>query len=158
MRKIAVLFSILIFMSCGNSTVKKPANLISEDQMVEILFDVILINSAKGVNKQLLQNNIENPLNYIYRTYGIDSLQFTESNTYYTYHTDQYNSIYEKVESKLDKEKVAYQAIIDNKIRIKDSIKKAQQNQIDTTKIARDKKRYVNKPSLPLSKFDSLRK
>ena len=84
MRKIAVLFSILIFMSCGNSTVKKPANLISEDQMVEILFDVILINSAKGVNKQLLQNNIENPLNYIYRTYGIDSLQFTESNTYYT--------------------------------------------------------------------------
>ena len=56
MRKIAVLFSILIFMSCGNSTVKKPANLISEDQMVEILFDVILINSAKGVNKQLLQN------------------------------------------------------------------------------------------------------
>ena len=145
-------------MSCGNSTVKKPANLISEDQMVEILFDVILINSAKGVNKQLLQNNIENPLNYIYRTYGIDSLQFTESNTYYTYHTDQYNSIYEKVESKLDKEKLAYQAIIDNKIRIKDSIKKSKQNQIDTSKKA-PKKGTPSKSDLnPLRKFDSLRK
>ena len=158
MRKIAVLFSILIFMSCGNSTVKKPANLISEDQMVEILFDVILINSAKGVNKQLLQNKIENPLNYIYRTHGIDSLQFTESNTYYTYHTDQYNTIYEKVESKLDIEKAAYEAIIDAQKRIKDSIKKSRKNKIDTTKIAREKIKPIKKSLLPSSKFDSLRK
>ena len=65
MRKIAVLMSFLFFASCGESGTKKPANLISEDLMAAILYDVILINSAKGVNKQLLQNNIENPLNYI---------------------------------------------------------------------------------------------
>jgi hypothetical protein len=158
MRKTAVLISVLVFMSCGKSAVKKPANLIPENQMVEILFDVILINSAKGVNKQLLQNKIENPLNYIYRTHGIDSLQFTESNTYYTYHTDQYNTIYEKVESKLDIEKAAYEAIIDAQKRIKDSIKKSRKNKIDTTKIAREKIKSIKKPLLPSSKFDSLRK
>ena len=158
MRKTAVLISALVFMSCGKSAVKKPANLIPENQMVEILFDVILINSAKGVNKQLLQNKIENPLNYIYRTHGIDSLQFTESNTYYTYHSDQYNTIYEKVESKLDIEKAAYEAIVDEQKRIKDSIKESRKNKIDTTKIARDKIKSVKKSLLPLSKFDSLRK
>lgn len=158
MRKTAVLISVLVFMSCGKSAVKKPANLIPENQMVEILFDVILINSAKGVNKQLLQNKIENPLNYIYRTHGIDSLQFTESNTYYTYHTDQYNTIYEKVESKLDIEKAAYEAIIDAQKRIKDSIKKSRKNKIDTTKIAREKTKSIKKSLLPSSKFDSLRK
>tara|TARA_B110001452_G_scaffold63304_1_gene50084 strand:+ start:2151 stop:2627 length:477 start_codon:yes stop_codon:yes gene_type:complete len=158
MRKTAVLISVLVFMSCGKSAVKKPANLIPENQMVEILFDVILINSAKGVNKQLLQNKIENPLNYIYRTHGIDSLQFTESNTYYTYHTDQYNTIYEKVESKLDIEKAAYEAIIDAQKRIKDSIKKSRKNKIDTTKIAREKIKPIKKSLLPSSKFDSLRK
>ena len=158
MRKTAVLISVLVFMSCGKSAVKKPANLIPENQMVEILFDVILINSAKGVNKQLLQNKIENPLNYIYRTHGIDSLQFTESNTYYTYHTDQYNTIYEKVESKLDIEKAAYEAIIDAQKRIKDSIKKSRKNKIDTTKIAREKIKSIKKSLLPLRKFDSLRK
>jgi|TARA_B110000967_G_C18364837_1_gene307708 hypothetical protein len=158
MRKTAVLISVLVFMSCGKSAVKKPANLIPENQMVEILFDVILINSAKGVNKQLLQNKIENPLNYIYRTHGIDSLQFTESNTYYTYHTDQYNTIYEKVESKLDIEKAAYEAIIDAQKRIKDSIKKSRKNKIDTTKIAREKIKSIKKSLLPSSKFDSLRK
>ena len=158
MRKTAVVISVLVFMSCGKSAVKKPANLIPENQMVEILFDVILINSAKGVNKQLLQNKIENPLNYIYRTHGIDSLQFTESNTYYTYHTDQYNTIYEKVESKLDIEKAAYEAIIDAQKRIKDSIKKSRKNKIDTTKIAREKIKSIKKSLLPSSKFDSLRK
>tara|TARA_B110000208_G_scaffold85432_1_gene108250 strand:+ start:227 stop:703 length:477 start_codon:yes stop_codon:yes gene_type:complete len=158
MRKTAVVISVLVFMSCGKSAVKKPANLIPENQMVEILFDVILINSAKGVNKQLLQNKIENPLNYIYRTHGIDSLQFTESNTYYTYHTDQYNTIYEKVESKLDIEKAAYEAIIDAQKRIKDSIKKSRKNKIDTTKIAREKIKPIKKSLLPSSKFDSLRK
>ena len=106
----------------------------------------------------MLQNKIENPLNYIYRTHGIDSLQFTESNTYYTYHTDQYNTIYEKVESKLDIEKAAYEAIIDAQKRIKDSIKKSRKNKIDTTKIAREKIKPIKKSLLPSSKFDSLRK
>tara|TARA_B110000305_G_scaffold119781_1_gene134467 strand:- start:206 stop:682 length:477 start_codon:yes stop_codon:yes gene_type:complete len=158
MRKIAVLMSFLFFASCGESGMKKPANLISEDLMAAILYDVILINSAKGVNKQLLQNNIENPLNYIYRSHGIDSLKFAESNAYYTNNSDRYKLIYEKVEFKLKAEKSEYEAIIDEQKRVKDSIKKTRQNKIDTTKIARDK-RVLTKKSLRLSeKIDSIQK
>ena len=158
MRKLSVLVSILVLISCKKPGVKKPANLISEDLMVEVIFDIILINNAKGVNKQLLQNNIQNPLNYIYRTHGIDSLQFTESNIYYTTNPDQYKSIYDKVELKLEAKKSEYNAVIDERKRVKDSIKKSRQNQIDTTKTASKKKILTSKILNPLRKFDSLRK
>ena len=71
-----LVISILFLLSCENLEVKNPSNLISEDQMVEILYDVVLINSAKGINKQLLQNNIKNPQAYVYKKHNIDSLQF----------------------------------------------------------------------------------
>ncbi|MDB4107975.1 DUF4296 domain-containing protein, partial [Flavobacteriaceae bacterium] len=73
MKKTVLIISLLVFMSCGNTTIKKPANLISEDQMVEILYDVMILNSAKGINKQLLENNIQNPKEYIYSKHNIDS-------------------------------------------------------------------------------------
>ena len=158
MKKIAVLWSAILVISCGNIKAKKPANLISEDRMVEVLYDVIIINTAKGVNKQLLQNNINNPLNYIYRSHGIDSLQFAESNAYYTINTDKYKSIYDKVEMKLKAEKSQYEAIVGERKRVKDSIKKSKQNQIDTTMKAAKKGTPSKGVLNPLRKFDSLRK
>ena len=158
MKKIAVLWSAILVISCGNIKAKKPANLISEDRMVEVLYDVIIINTAKGVNKQLLQNNINNPLNYIYRSHGIDSLQFAESNAYYTINTDKYKSIYDKVEMKLKAEKSQYEAIVGERKRVKDSIKKSKQNQIDTTMKAAKKGTPSKGVLNSLRKFDSLRK
>jgi hypothetical protein len=72
MKTILLVVTTLFIMSCENLDVKKPANLISEDQMVEILYDVVLINSAKGVNKQVLQRSINNPHQYIYKKHNID--------------------------------------------------------------------------------------
>ncbi len=150
MKKLVFLVTIvLLFLTCGNPQQKKPANLISEDLMSEIIFDMILISSAKGINKQLLQNNIENPLNYIYRSYGIDSLKFVESNNYYTKYPIRYNLIYDKVEAKLKSEKMYYNAILDEQKRVNDSIRKSHQNQIDTIKIKHDKINSTRKPLIP---------
>ena len=124
--------SILFFISCENLDVKKPSNLISEDQMVEILYDVVLINSAKGVNKQVLEKNIKNPQAYIYEKHNIDSLQFAESNAYYTFKSDIYKSIYEKLELKLSTQKTEYEVLLEDKKRLKDSIRKSKQSKIDT--------------------------
>jgi len=154
MRNLAfvVIILLLLLLSCGNQQQKKPANLISEDLMSEIIFDALLISSAKGINKQLLQNNIENPLNYIYRSYGIDSLRFAESNDYYTRNSVLYNSIYDKVEAKLKSEKIEYNAIIDEQKRIKDSVRMSRQNQIDTVSINYDKSISTNKLLIPSNK------
>ena len=156
--KTAFLLVIIVFlMSCENLEMKKPFNLISENQMVEILYDVVLINSAKNVNKQLLEKNIKNPEAYIYKKHNIDSLQFVESNAYYTFKSDIYKSIYEKLELKLTTQKTEHEALVKEKKRIKDSIRKSKQPKIDTLNTKRQKK-FESKMKPPLKKTDKLQK
>jgi hypothetical protein len=156
--KTAFLLVIIVFlMSCENLEMKKPFNLISENQMVEILYDVVLINSAKNVNKQLLEKNIKNPEAYIYKKHNIDSLQFVESNAYYTFKSDIYKSIYEKLELKLTTQKTEHEALVKEKKRIKDSIRKSKQPKIDTLNTKRQKK-FETKMRPPLKKTDKLQK
>ena len=158
MKTILLVVTTLFIMSCENLDVKKPANLISEDQMVEILYDVVLINSAKGVNKQVLQRSINNPHQYIYKKHNIDSLQFAESNAYYTFKNEVYKSIYEKLESKLTTQKTVYEALQKEKKHIKDSIK--EQKKTTATPLNVDRKiKFDSKKSRPPSKtLDTLQK
>ena len=136
---------------------KKPSNLIPEDQMAEILYDVMLINSAKGVNKQLLEKNIKNPQEYIYKIYNIDSLQFVESNAYYTYKSDTYKAIYEKIELKLAAQKTEYQALAEEQKRVKDSIKKQMLIEKDSMNLKRQNK-FETRLKRSSRKFDTLQK
>ena len=136
---------------------KKPSNLISEDQMAAILYDMILINSAKGINKQLLEKNIKNPEKYIYKIYNIDSLQFVESNAYYTYKSDSYKAIYEKIEKKLEAQKKVYEALAAEEKRVKDSLKKARRPKLDTLNLKRQKQ-IEAKLKRSLRKVDTLQK
>jgi hypothetical protein len=80
---------------------KKPNNLISKEQMVNILIDIRLLSSATGTNKKVLDNHNIIPEVYIYEKYKIDSLQFSLSNNYYAYHVDDYDDIYAKIQDSL---------------------------------------------------------
>lgn len=157
MKTFLLVVSMLFFISCENLEIKKPSNLISEDQMVEILYDVVLINSAKGINKQLLQNKIKNPQAYIYKKHNIDSLQFAESNTYYTFKSDVYKSIYEKLELKLSTQKIEYEALLKEKKRIKDSVKKQKTTKIEPLSI-QSQVNFKAKMRPPSKKLDTLQK
>jgi hypothetical protein len=152
-----LVISILFLLSCENLEVKNPSNLISEDQMVEILYDVVLINSAKGINKQLLQNNIKNPQAYVYKKHNIDSLQFAESNAYYTFKNDTYKSIYEKLELKLKAQKTKYEALLREKKRIEDSLKEQKKTKINPLSAKRQVK-FESKMKPPSKKLDTLQK
>lgn len=158
MKIFLVVISALFFISCENLEAKKPSNLIAEDQMVEILYDLLLINSAKGVNKQVLQKNIKNPHDYIYQKHNIDSLQFAESNAYYTFKNDRYKSIYEKLELKLTAQKTEYEALLKEKKRIKDSIKEQKKTKADPLSIDRQINQKFKKSRPPLKTLDTLQK
>ena len=137
--------------------VKKPSNLISEDQMVEILYDMVLINSSKGVNKKLLQKNINNPEAYIFKKHNIDSLQFAESNAYYTFKNEVYKSIYEKLELKLTTQKTKLEALLKEKNSIKDSIREQKKTKNDPLNLD-PKVKFESKMRPPLKKSDTLQK
>ena len=101
MKKIIIIFFIInscIFMDEKNVA---PDNLISEDKMIEILYDMSLISVSKGINKRIIENNGMKPKKYILKKHNIDSIQFVASNEYYSKDLETYLSIYEEVLKKL---------------------------------------------------------
>lgn len=112
--KIFVILCVLVGVGCNSNKIekpKKPKNLIKKEEMVNILYDMAILTASKGVNKSLLENNGIMPESFVFDKYGIDSVQFTLSNEYYTYNLDTYEEIYNKVKERLAQEKKIFDSI-----------------------------------------------
>ena len=99
---IAIIFCFLFFACVGTDKPEKPTNLIAKDKMQDILYDLYIINGAKGVNGRLLEDNGFIPETYVLEKYSIDSLQFATSNNYYAFDTEGYKNIIDNVKEKLE--------------------------------------------------------
>jgi len=129
----------LLVISCnGNGRPKKPDNLISKDKMSEVLYDLYVINAAKGVNRKLLEASGFMPETYVLTKHSIDSLQFADSNMYYAFDTDVYEVIVADVKERLEKEKVEFEALekIESKAakRSRDSLNRIKLKEKDSIK------------------------
>ena len=94
--------------------------------MIEIIYDLAIINAAKKTNPNyLLVNDIE-AMPFIYDKYGIDSLQFVNSDIYYASVPEEYEVLYKIVEARLESEKSEYEKF---KTEVSDSVKKAVEEQ-----------------------------
>lgn len=162
MKQLKYILLIVLIISCKNNSIdkpKKPDNLIPKDSMVEILYDISLVSSAKGVNKKLLENNGLVPEDYIYKKHNIDSLQFALSNEYYAFNLDAYEDIYNSVKLKLEEDKKHFQKIIFVEQKEKDSLNKIKRKQDSIKRIGKPKKyNKVIKDSIfkrPIRKIDT---
>ena len=122
MRIILTLIILVIVQSCKDFNNKKPENLISEDKMVEILFDLEIINAARGDNKKIIEEKISNVNNYLQNKYKIGIDQFENSISYYSSDILKYSSIIQEVEQKLDSTKKLIQKKINAKRNRQDSL------------------------------------
>lgn len=140
MRNVIYIVIGIFMLGCGESDRPiKPDNLIPKEKMSDIIYDVFLLNAAKGINRQVLEKNGVLPEDYVYNKYAIDSLQFATSNNYYSYDTKVYEGIMERVKLKLEVAKKRNDSISIIEKRVADSIEKA--------------KRLIPKPdSLPILK------
>ncbi|MCT4630620.1 DUF4296 domain-containing protein [Winogradskyella sp.] len=134
---IYIVILLVLFSSCDTQgKPKKPDNLIGKDKMENILYDLYVINAAKGVNRKLLETKGIVPETYVLKKHEIDSAQFADSNAYYAFDPDLYKSIVEKVKVRLEKEKKAFEAIEKNEVktskRKRDSIRKAKKQKNDS--------------------------
>lgn len=105
-----------LFLVCGCYNVeppKKPDNLLSEDQMVNVIVDMAIMSAAKGVNKKKIEVSGIVPAQYIYDRNTIDSLSFAESNVYYAFDVETYKRIYTRVKDTLNKKREFYKNIED---------------------------------------------
>ena len=124
---------VLVFVSCQDvKRPKAPSNLIDKATMVNVLSESYLMNAARSVaNRDVINKGIKLD-SIIYTKYAIDSLQFAQSNAYYSADLEVYKEIFLEVQQNLVKEKEVRDTLYarykntQEAIRVQDSIDKAQ--------------------------------
>jgi hypothetical protein len=103
MKKLVTLFLLFaILISCQKPAVSKPDNLIDEEVMVDIMYDVSVLEAMKSQKAFVLEANKINPNTYIYKKYKIDSLQFANSDKFYASDIKKYKEIFDKVNKRME--------------------------------------------------------
>lgn len=85
--------------------IEEPENLIPKEKMIDMLYELSIINAAKGTNPKILQENRVEPTNFLFEKHGVDSVQFANSDIYYASIPVEYKDIYEAVAARLEKDK-----------------------------------------------------
>ena len=138
MKGFSVFLILLLLFSCQDiEETERPANLIPENKMVEVLTELSLLNSAKNYNKRFLEETGFKPDEFLLKKYNIDSLQLAESTNYYARNYTQFESIYERVQRNLEGLKGELEIKQKREEEIRDSILELQREndsiQIDST-------------------------
>ena len=74
---------VLMFLSCGKVDKEKPENLIEEEKMADLIFELALIDASKGFVMKGETARIGLDSGSFYKYHNIDSTQFAVSNAYY---------------------------------------------------------------------------
>lgn len=144
---------ILTIFSCYNSGPKKPKNLISKDNMVNILIDARLLASANIKDKDTMKAHGIEIDSYVFEKHNIDSLQFALSNNYYAYNIKEYKEIYDHVVDSLEKLEAFFKELdlkeerkkkkkeedSINSLKLTDSLKTAKMKDSLTTRLLKNK-------------------
>ncbi|MGX7667559.1 DUF4296 domain-containing protein [Flavobacterium pedocola] len=101
MKKVVLLFSLMLLFSCADKAMEKPDNLIEKDVMIDILFDIVVLQAAESTNAaQFAQKGLK-PNEFIYGKYKIDSVTFAKSNRYYASDPHNYQKMFAKVSERI---------------------------------------------------------
>ena len=92
-----LLISILIIGCSSNA----PENLISEEKMESIIFDIMILNASSSYDLKIDNNMISDEL--IFRKHDIDSAQFYDSELYYSKNPRIQLNIYSNVKKRIQK-------------------------------------------------------
>jgi hypothetical protein len=136
MNKITVFFVLISFViSCKERVVRQPDNLIEKEVMIDILYDLSLLEAMKYQTIKPLENYNLNPSHYIFKKYKIDSIQFIQNNMYYAADYKTYKKMNEEITARLDKNKMQLEALIkkqENKALALEKVKSKQKKQSDS--------------------------
>ena len=78
-----------------------PEDLISEEKMESIIFDIMILNASSGYDLKIDNNMISDEL--IFRKHDIDSAQFYDSELYYSKNPRIQFNIYSNVKRRIQK-------------------------------------------------------
>lgn len=152
MTRIGILIICLMLMACTNvQKVPKPDNLIAKPTMENILYDMTIINAARGYNIQRFTQTGVDPKCHVFEKYAIDSAQYAQSTLYYSATLEEYKELIERVRVRIEKEHQVADEDFKEEKRIKDSIRDARGKELRTqrdslTQLQRDSIRKAQVP------------
>ena len=90
------LLIIVLIIGCSDNV---PDNLIDKEKMENIIFDIMILNASSGFDLKVDKNLLSDE--FIYKKYNIDSLQFFQSELYYSKNPRDHYEIYAKVKIRI---------------------------------------------------------
>ena len=127
MRKTILFLAVTIgLVSCKEEVVPKPERLIAKDVIVNIMYDLTILEAIKNQNPASLDTFRINSRAYIFKKYKIDSIQYAKSNIYYASDINEYKSMFEQISKKLESRTQSIDSLI-KKQKKKKPVKKVQQ-------------------------------
>lgn len=104
MKRVVLVTLVLFVVSC-NTIIEKPKNLIDEEQMVNMIYDISLLDAMKSQGVSF-GTTVTYPTTtqFIKSKYKVDSVTFAKSAQYYAADYKKYKKMYEEVKQRLEEE------------------------------------------------------
>ncbi|WP_246236329.1 DUF4296 domain-containing protein [Flavobacterium ajazii] len=142
---VVILLILLLSVSCKKELVKEPEHLIEKEKMVNIIYDLSLLDAIKYQQPLSLDSLESNPKKFIFKKYKVDSLQFAQSNMYYAADFDTYKEMFDEISARMEKEKK----------RNEKKLKAEEKKEAKAKKDAEAKKKKLKENSKRFNKKDS---
>lgn len=104
-KTLLILLLSVLAAGCGRETAPKPKHLLKEEDMVNILYDISLLQAISSYQPLALDSGKVDIKNYIYKKYAIDSATFAQNQAYYASSLEKYEGIQKRLSERLAKEK-----------------------------------------------------
>ncbi|KAF2335711.1 DUF4296 domain-containing protein [Flavobacterium daemonense] len=133
-----IILVLFLSVSCKKELVKEPKGLIDRGKMVDIMYDLSLLEAIKYQNPLSLDSVESDPKKFIFKKYKVDSLQFAQSNIYYAADYETYKDMFDELGKRLAVQQRAADSLvkIDEKKAAKKAKKEAAQKPKDSIKSA----------------------
>lgn len=118
------IFIVLITLTISCKQETKPNHLIEKEVMVNIMYDLSILQALRYQNPTSIDSFQINARDFVYKKYRIDSLQFAQSNVYYSTNNEQYKEMFNQVVGRINKEKAASDSLLKVEIKQKSKINK----------------------------------
>lgn len=102
MKKVLYIIILFSLLSCNENPVETPDSLLDEEIMIDILYDIALLQAAEGYVPEKLNSSNIKVNSFIYDKYKIDSITYYQNHKYYAADVKKYKKMYKEVIDRIE--------------------------------------------------------
>ncbi|WP_204251682.1 DUF4296 domain-containing protein [Flavobacterium ginsenosidimutans] len=148
---IVIILVLFLSISCKKELVKQPAKLIEKEKMVDIMYDLSILEAMRYQKPLSLDSIDSDATKFILKKYKVDSLQFAQNNMYYASDYENYAAMFAQVNKRI----AVNQRAADSLAKIDE--KKAAKKNKNKPKESKEASKDSVKKTIPKINIDSIK-